>query len=203
MSVGHHAMMWCNVMAKGHVMSICTSLLEIAIVDWHIWILNTWHINGWLTHTNIKPLLYSQLLASSFHMLCFLDVHWFFFVCVYMGASSLDINFSLVFHYSISKPKASNACSTLVFDYYTSKQATQTQCSWSAQSCGLESLVWLRIWLWEECWLRRVSKVHNVFGVRWRHGLQGWIRDVNQNFGRASHEEQLGETYTWCTVFVK
>jgi hypothetical protein len=85
-----------------------------------------------------------------------------------MGTSSLDINFSLVFHYNISKPEAMNACSSLVFDYCTSKQATQTQCSWSAQSCGLKSLVWF--WLWEECWPCHVSKVHDVFGVRWRHG---------------------------------
>ena len=26
---------------------------------------------------------------------------------------------------------------------------------------------------------------------------QGWTKEVTQNFARASHEEQLGENYTW------
>ena len=30
--------------------------------------------------------------------------------------------------------------------------------------------------------------------------VRGWIREVNQNFGRASHGEQLGESYAWCTI---
>ena len=41
----------------------------------------------------------------------------------------------------------------MVFDYSNLKQATQTQCSWSAQSHGFESAMWLWIELWEECWL--------------------------------------------------
>jgi hypothetical protein len=40
-----------------------------------------------------------------------------------LEASSLDIDFSLVFHYNTSKPKASNVSSSLVFDYvHQSKQ---------------------------------------------------------------------------------
>jgi len=31
--------------------------------------------------------------------------------------------------------------------------------------------------------------------------VQGWIRDVNPNFDRASHGEQLRESYTWCIMF--
>ena len=30
--------------------------------------------------------------------------------------------------------------------------------------------------------------------------IQGWISEVNRNFGKASRGEQLGESYTWCTV---
>jgi hypothetical protein len=32
--------------------------------------------------------------------------------------------------------------------------------------------------------------------------VQGWIREINQNFGRASGREGLGESYTWCTGFM-
>ena len=64
---------------------------------------------------------------------------------VYLESSSLDIKFSLVFHYSTSKPEASSVGSSLVFDYYKSKQVTQTQCSCSVQTYGFESVVWLWI----------------------------------------------------------
>jgi hypothetical protein len=30
--------------------------------------------------------------------------------------------------------------------------------------------------------------------------VQGWIREANQKFGRASHGECLGESYTQCTI---
>jgi hypothetical protein len=30
--------------------------------------------------------------------------------------------------------------------------------------------------------------------------IQGWIREINQNFGRPSHGERLGESYTRCTA---
>ena len=33
--------------------------------------------------------------------------------------------------------------------------------------------------------------------------VQGWIREVNINFGRASHMERLGDSCTRCTFFVK
>ena len=46
-------------------------------------------------------------------------------VCAYLEASSLEVKFSLVFHYNISKPEASNVGSSTVFDYCTSKQTTQ------------------------------------------------------------------------------
>ena len=51
---------------------------------------------------------------------------------------------TLVPFYSVFtwKPLVSiSLVSSLVFEYCTSKQATQTQCSWSAQSCGFESVV--------------------------------------------------------------
>ena len=47
--------------------------------------------------------------------------------CIYLEASSLDVDFSLVFHYySTSKLKASSVSSSLVFDYHTLRHATQT-----------------------------------------------------------------------------
>ena len=32
------------------------------------------------------------------------------------------------------------------------------------------------------------------------HIIQGWIREVNWNFDKASRGEQLGEFYTWYSV---
>ena len=52
-------------------------------------------------------------------------------LCIYLKASSLDFDFSLVFHYNTLKPNARSADYSMVFEYRTSKQATQTQCSWS------------------------------------------------------------------------
>lgn len=51
-----------------------------------------------------------------------------------------------------------------------------------------------------------VKKMPSPFlrGVHWQFTLiytfiQGWIREVNQYFGRACCGERLGESYTWCT----
>ena len=94
----------------------------------------------------------SQFLASSFLILCLLIVHLFLSLCVYVEAFSLDVDFCLIFHYNTSNLEASCPGSSQVFDNYTSKQATQTQSSWSAHSHGFKSVMWLWIWLWEECW---------------------------------------------------
>ena len=68
---------------------------------------------------------------------------------VNLEASSLDIDFSSVFHHNTSHLEASNANSSMVFEYCTPKQATQTQCSWSVQSYGFESVAWLWVRVWE------------------------------------------------------
>ena len=71
----------------------------------------------------------SQLLASLFCILSLLNVHWgSSFIYVYMEASSLDVNFSLVFHYSTPQLEASNAGSSIVFNYCTLQQVPQPQC---------------------------------------------------------------------------
>ena len=87
---------------------------------------------------------------STSHFVTFLFVFFAFFLFigfslfyVYLEASSLDVDYCLVFPYLTSNPEASNAESSLVLDYCTSKQATQTQHSWSVQSRGFESVVWL------------------------------------------------------------
>ena len=61
----------------------------------------------------------SQLLGSSFRILCLLVIHWFLFVLhyVYLEASSLDVIFSLALHYNTLQPKARSASSSLVFEH--------------------------------------------------------------------------------------
>jgi hypothetical protein len=82
----------------------------------------------------------SQLVASLFCILSLLIVRWgSSFIYVYMEASSLDVNFSLVFHYSTSQLEASNAGSSIVFDYCTLQQAPQPQCK---LECTIS-------WIWE------------------------------------------------------
>ena len=78
----------------------------------------------WIFIFSIFLLAFSLFIGSSF-------------VCVYLEASSLYVDFSMAFHYDTSKLEASASYSTLVFDYCSSQQTTQTQCSWSAQSHGL------------------------------------------------------------------
>ena len=104
--------------------------------------------NQYHKHSHTLWFLYFQLLS-------FLPPHFTFFAChsslvplYYVftwGPLALMSFFLLVFHYNTSKLKASNANSSLVFEYCTLKQATQTQFSWSAQSRGFESAVWLWI----------------------------------------------------------
>ena len=94
---------------------------------------------SWIYQTNFQKsfshfvvglwFLYSQLLI-------FLPPHYIFFVFslfigssllyVYLEASSLDVGFFFGLHYSTSKPEASTADSSLISNYCTSKQATQT-----------------------------------------------------------------------------
>ena len=52
--------------------------------------------------------------------------------------------------------------------------------------------VWFWSWLWEKCWLHEQStkRAWNMLDKRGQ-----------SEFGRASREDQLGESYTWCTVF--
>ena len=91
---------------------------------------------------------YSQLLnflTPRFTFFAFLLFIGSSLLCVYLEASSLDFDFSLVFHYNTLKPKANTAGCSMVFDYRTSKQATQTQCSSSTESHGFESVVWCSI----------------------------------------------------------
>ena len=128
---------------------------------WHTSI--SWHtfLTSWIFqfkfHKSFCTLWFSycQLLTSSFRILCFV-----LFICsslfyVSLEASSLDVEFSLVFHYNhVSKLESSNTGSSLVFDNCTSKE---TQCSWSAQSRRFESVVWLWIWLWKS--VGRMSRV--------------------------------------------
>jgi hypothetical protein len=95
---------------------------------------------------------YYQLLTSSYAFFAFLLSICSSLFCIYLQASSHGVDFSLVFHYNTSKTEASHANSSLVFDCCTWKQATRTQCNWSVQSCGFESVMWLWIWLSEECW---------------------------------------------------
>jgi hypothetical protein len=62
--------------------------------------------------------LYSQILNFSLSRFAFFAFLFFIgssLFCVYLEASSLDVDFSLVFRYSTSKPEASIAKS-LVFD---------------------------------------------------------------------------------------
>jgi hypothetical protein len=72
-----------------------------------------------------------NFLLPCFAFFAFLLVIGSSLLCVYLEASNLAVDFSLGFDYSTSKPDASNVSSSLVFDYYTPKQATQTQCSWN------------------------------------------------------------------------
>ena len=54
----------------------------------------------------------------------------------------------------------------------------------------------------EPCWTW-YPKSSNINDDVWKiiaHMVQGWIREVNQIFGRASCGEWLGESYTWCVV---
>ena len=65
-------------------------------------------------------------------------------LCIHLEASNLYVDCFLVFLYNTSKLEASYVSSSLAFDNYTSKQATQTP-MWL--EC---SISWIR--LWEERW---------------------------------------------------
>ena len=45
-----------------------------------------------------------------------------------------------------------------------------------------------------------LSHINDVIQAMTIGMVQGWIREVDQNFDRASHREWLGECYAWCTV---
>lgn len=46
-----------------------------------------------------------NFLISSFCVLCVLDIYRSYLLCVYLEASSFDVNFCKVFHYNTSKPE--------------------------------------------------------------------------------------------------
>ena len=71
--------------------------------------------------------------------------------------------------------------SSMIFNSCTSKQATQTWCSWSAHSCGNESVLWLWFWLWEEGWPREESaktclECNGTLMVMYKQSLQAWSK---------------------------
>ena len=114
-------------------------------------LLDMWHISiSWqwtFTSSNFMNLLDQfcktfHTLWYSFFQLLAPPPHFTFFAfslfigCVYMEVSRLDVEFSLVFHYNISKPKASSASPSMVFDYQASVTTNVVQ-GWIMEVHGI------------------------------------------------------------------
>jgi hypothetical protein len=114
-----------------------------------------WFLYSQLLNPSTSRLLVSHSLPSR----CLSVPLYFVFT---WRSLALPSNFiTVVFHYNTSKPKVDSANSSSVSKHCTSKQATQTQRSWSVQWDLVDLIVW--IWLWEES---RMSTMLNVFGVQ-------------------------------------
>jgi hypothetical protein len=85
-------------------------------------------------------------------------------LCVYLEASSLDIEFSLAFHHNTSNLQASNANSYMILILNIAHQSKQhkSKCNWSVQSYGFKSVYSVVVGLSVGS-VGYVSEAHNTF----------------------------------------